>query len=64
MAYIYIAWDITKPNMAKIGMTEASDIQTRISQTENPDYELFKSYKVTDGAASTIEANIHNRLAQ
>ncbi|MEZ8107034.1 GIY-YIG nuclease family protein [Vibrio cortegadensis] len=62
MGYIYIAQDATKPNKAKVGMTSKSP-HKRISQTENPDYELFAFYEVADQKLKQTETTIHEILA-
>jgi hypothetical protein len=63
LGYIYIAWDRSKENMSKVGMTTQMP-HKRISQTENPDYELFKAYKVNDEELKYVEAELHRRISQ
>ena len=61
MGAIYIAHDVAKPNLAKIGMTTKSGFH-RVSQTENPDYILFIDYKVSDEVVKGYESIIHREL--
>jgi hypothetical protein len=63
MGQIYIAWDITKPTMAKVGKTTL-EAEARISQTENPDYELFKSYPIYDVMLDHAEVTIHIAISR
>ncbi|MCL1125872.1 GIY-YIG nuclease family protein [Shewanella surugensis] len=63
MGCIYIAWDRNKENMSKVGMTTQMP-HKRISQTENPDYELFKAYEIDDEELRYVEAELHNRISQ
>lgn len=63
MGYIYIAWDRSKPELSKVGMTEQTP-EKRISQTENPDYELYKAYKLERLDVRLVEKNIHEQLAK
>ncbi|OEF07245.1 GIY-YIG nuclease family protein [Vibrio genomosp. F10] len=58
MAYIYIAWDSNKPSICKVGRTKRS-AQLRISETENPDYQLYKSYNVSNDVVDELEKEIH-----
>ncbi|HDI3228311.1 TPA: GIY-YIG nuclease family protein [Vibrio cholerae] len=62
MGFIYIAWDRSKPNLSKVGMTEQTP-ENRISQTENPDYELYKAYKIAHADIRLVEKNLHTKLA-
>lgn len=62
MGYIYIAWDVTKANQAKIGMTTGAP-NSRISQTENPDYVLFSAYEVENNKLKTTEEAIHKNVS-
>ncbi|EGR0582459.1 GIY-YIG nuclease family protein [Vibrio cholerae] len=62
MAYIYIAWDKNKPNICKIGKTKRS-AQLRVSETENPDYQLYKSYNVLDDVVDRLEKDIHGYMS-
>ncbi|MFH4717259.1 GIY-YIG nuclease family protein [Vibrio alginolyticus] len=59
--YIYIAWDVTKPNQCKIGKTTRSPSK-RVSETTNPDYELYNLYNVGYTRLDFIEKDIHAKL--
>ena len=61
MSSIYIATDHTKPNMCKVGMTTRS-VAIRMTETENPDYELHKSFEV-NADVRKIEVEVHNHLS-
>ena len=63
MGYIYIAWDITKEDQSKLGMTTQQP-HKRISQTENPDYELFKAYEIDDVELRQVEVELHRIMSQ
>lgn len=63
MGYIYIAWDITKEDQSKLGMTTQQP-HKRISQTENPDYELFKAYEIDDVELRQVEFELHEIMSQ
>ena len=49
--------------MSKVGMTTQMP-HKRISQTENPDYELFKAYEINDEELRYVETELHNRMSQ
>lgn len=61
--YIYIAWDITKPNQCKVGKTTRPP-SSRISETTNPDYELYHSFDVGYTRLDFIEQDIHAKLVK
>lgn len=63
MGYIYIAWDITKEDQSKLGMTTQQP-HKRISQTENPDYELFEAYEIDDIELRQVEVELHRIMSQ
>ncbi|MEZ9709213.1 GIY-YIG nuclease family protein [Vibrio breoganii] len=58
MGFIYIAKDVTKPEICKIGLTRGT-AKKRISQTENPDYVLCHEFPAPDEQLNQIELTIH-----
>ncbi|MEZ8055638.1 GIY-YIG nuclease family protein [Vibrio atlanticus] len=62
MGWIYIAWDKSKPEISKVGKT-VRDVKVRISETENPDYQLFKAYEISEHEVDQMERDIHNYLS-
>ncbi len=63
MGKIYVAWDTTKPNLAKVGMT-TREAFVRVAEAENPDYVLFTSYEVDNQILEQTEQDIHSFLEQ
>jgi regulator of replication initiation timing len=55
---IYIAWDRSKPNLSKVGMTTRTGY-VRILEADNPDYELFKAYDIHSGYVAQMEKEVH-----
>lgn len=49
--------------MSKLGMTTQQP-HKRISQTENPDYELFNAYEVDDLELRQVEVELHRIMSQ
>jgi hypothetical protein len=49
--------------MSKLGMTTQQP-HKRISQTENPDYELFNAYEVDDLELRQVEIELHRIMSQ
>lgn len=58
MAYIYINGDREKPYRSKVGKTTRS-VKERTSETTNPDYFNYHSYKVADAQLDSIEKQAH-----
>jgi len=63
MGWIYIAHDTHKQRQCKVGKTTRAPY-VRVSETENPDYELFHAWEVSDDALDQIEKDLHQQLAQ
>ncbi|WP_163937561.1 GIY-YIG nuclease family protein [Paraferrimonas sp. SM1919] len=61
MGKIYVAWDTTKPDLAKVGMT-TRDAFVRVAETENPDYVLFTDFDVDNEHIEQTERDIHSFL--
>ncbi|WP_210447449.1 GIY-YIG nuclease family protein [Vibrio crassostreae] len=61
MGKIYVAWDTTKPDLAKVGMT-TRDAFVRVAEAENPDYMLFTSFDVDNELLEQTEKDIHSFL--
>lgn len=58
MGCIYIAKDVKKPELCKMGLTKGT-AKKRISQTENPDYVLYYEFRVADEQLRNTEYIIH-----
>ena len=63
MGKIYVAWDSTKPNLAKVGMT-TREAFVRVAEAENPDYMLFDSFEVSNEVLEPTEKDIHEELSK
>ena len=63
MGKIYVAWDTTKPELAKVGMTRR-DAFVRVAEAENPDYMLFTSFEVGNEVLEQTEKDVHSFLEQ
>ena len=63
MGCIYIAKDVKKPELCKIGLTKGT-AKKRISQTENPDYVLHYEFHVADDQLRNMEYIIHQYFEQ
>ncbi|OBT12034.1 hypothetical protein A9264_15950 [Vibrio sp. UCD-FRSSP16_10] len=61
MGKIYVAWDTTKPDLAKVGMT-TREAFVRVAEAENPDYMLFTSFDVDNELLEQTEKDIHSFL--
>lgn len=61
--YIYIGGDRSKPQQSKVGKTTRKP-EKRVSETTNPDYYLYHSYRVPIEILSRAETAIHKRISK
>jgi hypothetical protein len=61
--YIYIGGDRSKAQQTKVGKT-IREPNKRISETTNPDYYLYHSYRVAAEDLSKVEKAIHKKISK